>query len=336
MAGATFVFGIFFLFTQREQKLVLLPGIEKDSIPPLTAVVTPKAGSWHRMDFIVEIRDSDLGSGLGDAGILGKRCEYFIEDLETKARGGDYRTCGESFIQVPVGQGKVCSSSYDTDSMIAGKCLVHTRAFDKTGNDSGWKATLFNIDLIPPSVGSITLSSSKIDPLKAYLFEARISDNAHITGCTFYVDNSALESISSVTPSPCENGTQCIASVKYIFETAGLHNITFGCKDAAGNVGYGAPFSLNVFVNSPPEINFCRVAPAQGTTATQFQFSTATQDSDGDTLRYEWDFGDGTTSQDQHPSHMYKASGTYTPKLRVQDHVSTIDECSTAWVVVHE
>jgi len=34
---------------------------------------------------------------------------------------------------------------------------------------------------------------------------------------------------------------------------------------------------------------------------------------------YEWDFGDGTTSTDQIPSHAYKTDGSYTVKLKITD-----------------
>ncbi|HUT68936.1 MAG TPA: PKD domain-containing protein, partial [Dehalococcoidales bacterium] len=34
---------------------------------------------------------------------------------------------------------------------------------------------------------------------------------------------------------------------------------------------------------------------------------------------YEWDFGDGTTSTEEVPTHAYKSDGTYTVKLKVTD-----------------
>jgi len=38
---------------------------------------------------------------------------------------------------------------------------------------------------------------------------------------------------------------------------------------------------------------------------------------------YKWDFGDGTTSSDQNPTHQYRAKGTYTAKLRVTSNCGT-------------
>ncbi len=41
--------------------------------------------------------------------------------------------------------------------------------------------------------------------------------------------------------------------------------------------------------------------------------------SDFDIINFEWDFGDGTTSNDQNPTHTYLASGTYTITLQITD-----------------
>lgn len=314
----------------------VLPSLEKDLIPPLTAIISPRGGSWHGANFMVEIQDSDFGLGSTNVWTSGKDCEYFIEDAKTKKRMGDYRVCGKSLIQIPIGFGEVCSSSYDPTGMSSGKCLVHTRAFDKAGNDSGWSSTLFNIDLIPPSVGRIVFSSSRITPLKEYLFETQVLDNAHITGCSLYIDGVAIKSTAQINPSPCEDNIQCIISAHYTFETEGSHSILFGCKDTAGNVGYGMQAFVDVFVNTPPKIDLCRVSPTQGNNTTQFKFSVDVRNLDGDILGYEWDFGDGSVSRDASPYHEYLIFGVYSPSVIVRDIYGATANCATAWVVVQK
>lgn len=336
-AGVVGVFVIVFWQGQGAQGPVPASGADRstDSVPPLTAIVSPRGDSWHNARFTVEIQDSDLDSGFGDAGTSEKRCEYFIEDLGTQERRGDYRLCGKSLVQVLVGPEQACSSSYDSANMSSGRCLVYTRAFDLAGNDSGWKGTLFNIDLIPPNVGSI-MPTGKIAPSVEYLFETQVSDNNHISGCSFYVDGGSIDLKTPITPTPCEDSTACLVSARYAFEDTGTHRILFGCKDAAGNVGYGVPVSVDVFANSSPEVSFCRVTPAQGDATTYFQFSLDVQDIDEDALEYEWDFGDGTTSKDLSPSHGYPAPGVYRPKVIVQDNQGATASCATAWVVIQE
>lgn len=37
-----------------------------------------------------------------------------------------------------------------------------------------------------------------------------------------------------------------------------------------------------------------------------------------DTVKYSWDFGDGSTSKDQRPNHLYANPGTYEVKLHIE------------------
>ncbi|PVG80560.1 cell surface protein, partial [Nocardioides gansuensis] len=55
------------------------------------------------------------------------------------------------------------------------------------------------------------------------------------------------------------------------------------------------------------------VSPASGTAPLSVTF---TDTSTGSPTSWLWDFGDGTTSTAQNPSHTYTAAGTYTVSLR--------------------
>jgi len=71
-------------------------------------------------------------------------------------------------------------------------------------------------------------------------------------------------------------------------------------------------------VNVPPValIN----GPYDGEAGQPVLFSSAgSMDVDGNTLSYEWNFGDGGTATTANPSHVYAADGTYTVTLRVYD-----------------
>ncbi|MBJ6360618.1 ThuA domain-containing protein [Paenibacillus sp. GCM10012307] len=61
-----------------------------------------------------------------------------------------------------------------------------------------------------------------------------------------------------------------------------------------------------------------KVSATSGKTPLTVTFdTTGTKDLDGDTLSYEWEFGDGGTSTDPNPSHTYTASGSYEVTLKV-------------------
>ena len=58
---------------------------------------------------------------------------------------------------------------------------------------------------------------------------------------------------------------------------------------------------------------------AEPTTDDLIQFNDESTDSDGSIAAWEWDFGDGYTSDIQNPTHRYNASGEYTVSLTVTD-----------------
>ncbi|HHA19439.1 MAG TPA: PKD domain-containing protein, partial [Methylophaga sp.] len=74
-------------------------------------------------------------------------------------------------------------------------------------------------------------------------------------------------------------------------------------------------------------------------------FTDISSDPDGDVLTYDWDFGDGNTSEEQNPIHIYSAEGTYNVTLIVSDgkasdstskYVTITQQPSTGHIVINE
>ncbi|MCB9810813.1 MAG: PQQ-dependent sugar dehydrogenase [Candidatus Nomurabacteria bacterium] len=60
--------------------------------------------------------------------------------------------------------------------------------------------------------------------------------------------------------------------------------------------------------------------PISGLTPLSVDFSTAgTADPDGDAITYAWDFGDGSTSTEANPTHIYNSNGSYLASVTVTD-----------------
>ncbi|KAA0013969.1 MAG: PKD domain-containing protein [Thermoplasmata archaeon] len=59
--------------------------------------------------------------------------------------------------------------------------------------------------------------------------------------------------------------------------------------------------------------------PSTLTTGIPISFNADASDEDGNIIYYYWEFGDGTTSKRQNPSHTYTKAGTYQVKLVVID-----------------
>ncbi len=70
--------------------------------------------------------------------------------------------------------------------------------------------------------------------------------------------------------------------------------------------------------NVAPAASFT-YAPSAPTTADTVAFTDGSSDVDGTVVAWSWDFGDGATSSEQHPSHRYADDGTYTVTLTVSD-----------------
>ena len=67
-------------------------------------------------------------------------------------------------------------------------------------------------------------------------------------------------------------------------------------------------------LNRPPAASFDFIA-----LGLLVEFTDESVDPDGSIVSWEWDFGDGTSSTDQNPSHVYQSADTYIVRLTVTD-----------------
>ena len=74
-------------------------------------------------------------------------------------------------------------------------------------------------------------------------------------------------------------------------------------------------------------------SPPSPTTADNVRFTDLSSDPDGSVVSWFWDFGDGTTSTQQNPTHRYESAGTYTVTLTVTDDDGLTDSASENIVV---
>lgn len=71
--------------------------------------------------------------------------------------------------------------------------------------------------------------------------------------------------------------------------------------------------------NTPPTASFA-FTPVSGDVPLSVTFTaTASDAEDGTNVSYAWDFGDGGTSIEQNPVHVYTTAGPYAPQLTVRD-----------------
>ena len=100
--------------------------------------------------------------------------------------------------------------------------------------------------------------------------------------------------------------------------TEGTHTIEYYAVDNAGNVGVTKQATFTIEKNKKPVADFS-FSPSQPTDLDTITFADKSTDEDGEVVSWLWEFGDGSTSTEQNPTHQYADNGTYVVKLTVTD-----------------
>lgn len=114
--------------------------------------------------------------------------------------------------------------------------------------------------------------------------------------------------------------------VQHTYAAAGAYRVVLEVSDGfCDGCGRGRAEQV-VLVNTPPTAVL--EAPALTCAGAAARFSAArSNDSPGETLRYRWDFGDGTTAEGVEVTHAYPRGGSFQVELVVDDGRGT--SCST-------
>ncbi len=310
-------------------------GVEekKDKNQPASQIKSPIANSWHSKNFVIDVLDEDLESGINY-----NSCEYKILTYDNnKEYSTDWlkRKCNSSF-SVSVGEGKMCGF----EGINA--CWIYVRSKDKDNNQHNpsledKSVVYLNIDWNKPVIGKVfttDIQQEQIYPVnieekKLYNFKTNVSDNLKIIGCNLYINNQD-QGIMTVLNPGCNK--ECLFRKEFTPEQAGSYQVFAACKDAAGNISKSE--TIEAKTNLAPEIISCRVNPALGNLNTEFSFFVEVLNPDNDPLSFYWDFDDGEFSDSKNAVHYYKNPGTYKPKITVSDNQGVSDSCLTAWVSV--
>lgn len=106
--------------------------------------------------------------------------------------------------------------------------------------------------------------------------------------------------------------TSTLQSPSHTYTTAGLFNVSLTATNSAGSDVVTVPACVQTVVT--PIANFTYAGATSGVTPLTVAFADTSVNSPTSWL---WNFGDGTTSSLQSPSHTYSANGTFTVTLTV-------------------
>jgi PKD repeat protein len=108
------------------------------------------------------------------------------------------------------------------------------------------------------------------------------------------------------------------ANPTHAYAAGGTYNVILSVTDNNGDASSDTTTATIAALNTAPSAIANGPYSAQLGAAVNFS-SSGSSDSDGSILAYAWDFGDGTTSTQSDPSHIYAATGSYTVSLTVTD-----------------
>ena len=113
-------------------------------------------------------------------------------------------------------------------------------------------------------------------------------------------------------------------TVTHVFTEGGSRAVTLKVTDNDGVTGFITK-TIPVRINTPPYANFS-YEPVNPKVSETVTFTSTSIDADGTITTWLWDFGDGTTTSEQTPSHKYAAAGTYAVVLTVTDDEGAIGQ----------
>lgn len=113
-----------------------------------------------------------------------------------------------------------------------------------------------------------------------------------------------------------DGATSTEANPKHTYDAMGSYSPSLSITDAKGNASVASVSSITV--NCPPLSAAASGNPTSGTAPFTVAYK-GIADGGCAPFTYAWDFGDGTTSADQNPSHAYSLQGTFTATLTVTD-----------------
>ena len=151
---------------------------------------------------------------------------------------------------------------------------------------------------LPPDGGKSTITAV------AYGKNFEILANVPIT---FSTDAGALESEGT----PIRTNSQG--------EARDTLNTTLSANLTATSGDLSTTATVEVGANTPPTAKFTH-SPTAPKVGEAVNFSAAESvDPDGSIVKYEWDFGDGTTATGERPSHVYQTANSFAAVLVVTD-----------------
>ena len=133
-----------------------------------------------------------------------------------------------------------------------------------------------------------------------------------------------------------DDDTSTSATPEFTYTTPGTYTATLTVTDEDG--AQSDPATVVITVTNPPNVVPVAAFDADalaGTAPFSVAFTDKSTDGDGQLTSWAWDFGDGTTSDQQSPEHEFTKPGQHVVTLRVTDDDGATSAPMTRTVVVN-
>lgn len=137
-----------------------------------------------------------------------------------------------------------------------------------------------------------------------FTFTDTSTDDAGVESWSWDFDGDGVEDSSDMNPT-------------HTYDTVGEKTVILTVTDEEGETGdYTATITV---MYMPPTAAFTYEPMENITTSVEIMFTDASTIGDANITMWEWDFGDGNTSNETNPTHTYAMAGSYIVTLTVTD-----------------
>ncbi|WP_051336350.1 PKD domain-containing protein [Aquimarina latercula] len=205
--------------------------------------------------------------------------------------------------------------------LTPGDYEVELTVDDGNGNSDTESIVIMVKDETPTLISSFTLNSVSGNVPLVVDFDSSSS---------VYPDGSVIAYIWDFG----DGNTSDLANPSHTYTSSGSYAVTLTISDGVVS-DISDPITISVLEgNVAPQASFdMSVTSGVAPLLVSFDASTSS-DSNGDTLEYLWDFGDGTTGEGINSTHTYTAAGEYIISLTVSDGLLSANQ--TAVLLVNE
>jgi len=124
------------------------------------------------------------------------------------------------------------------------------------------------------------------------------------------------------------------SAIDVMYADGGVYAARLTTIDGKGRETVSESVSISV-ANRAPEVAIS-VQGGMLRAGVAVSFGGSAWDSDGSIARWAWSFGDGTSSGDEGPAHVYASAGTYTVRLAVVDDDGATSSAEILQIVVED